>query len=827
MTTSNLPDIQLSKSGTFRKSPVKDPRTVPASQEERASRYYNLREENGELKEKLHDYENEIKKMATTLMRIQAKVAKTKGSKIAPQDSEAMKELINENKELKDRMRRTDAVIKSMHGTKAICKAKPGSATKKKTGFLCNRTTSAGFKTDTKDRIIEKLSSQLKDMQTQLYSMTKSGVSKSVLGEKEQKIQIMEHEYGDLERTLKEREITHQTNKEMLEKALKELQERRAETLKIQSQLVESEFSANQAKNLQREAQELQAEISSLETQVTELAMSPFVKDSEGRLNYVKRLQERENEIREIEQTYGNINEESEKLEFENLNLNRELSNIKEEQKRVRQNIEELKNGFSKETAGKLLSAKNGDEFKEMMDEITKKGNAPQWSQVNFLPSKPKEDPNDPQFLMYEIERLTLERGQLAAELEKAQALKQAKGKIDEARITLEQKINELERKVDLPNPRSAGEGTQAREFAMGKSRISPMKSAEVDALTDFSESQVSELPPKNNLLDFLVADCIYYDRPLQETTNMSSSELQQLSSLVEVAFYNHDVKYSPARPGLMPKYSLQVSFQVEIDDAFLKHMQEGEIEVTCMYISDAVPKAFGKAYIPLKDVIDRIVNSVPNVPAIVTKAVNVFGISPEIGSEQKIIGQLRYKLRMRFDMLNEYKDYKARMEYKPATKTSMVSSIVPSEVRTFNIRVVKCERLRTKEMSRVLAPFVYYSFYKFWHTTKTMAGTDPQFDEMKSFDIPMSSGFIEYLQNAPMEVVVFDDKKSMTTRIRDTNQGPPGEIIGRTHIKLAEILTQNEKKFVEELREVEGEALVGRIEIWISWMVKKLGTGA
>eukprot|EP01022_Parablepharisma_sp_SALTPOND_P016661 TRINITY_DN2498_c0_g1_i1.p1 TRINITY_DN2498_c0_g1~~TRINITY_DN2498_c0_g1_i1.p1 ORF type:complete len:856 (-),score=117.93 TRINITY_DN2498_c0_g1_i1:69-2636(-) len=819
-----------------RRSPVKDLRTVPSSQEERASRYYNLREENGILKEKLHDYENEIKKMATNLMRLQAQVTKGRKSKVDPVDSENIDGLLKENKELKDRMRRTDAVLKSMHvslclmrgryqGTKAICKAKHGG---KKRPLSGSKTISTGFHFDPKDRIIDKLASQLKEMNTQLYSITKGKpMNDSILGEKDRRVQQLEQEYSELERTLKERDITHQTNKEMLDKALSELQERRVEILKLQTRLVESEFASNRAKELQKESQELSLEINQLQTRITELAMSPFVKDAEGRYNYVKKLQEAESEVRELESEYANIIEEAEKYEFENKQLAQEIQETKENTKKAKESVEELKNGFSKESAGRLLSANTAEEFKEIMATMTKQGNAPSWAKVDFLPSRPKEDPADPQFLLHEIERLTLEKGQLAAELEKGQALKEAKEKIDVARMSLEQKIYELERKVDLPNPRASA-ALETVEYPLGKTRVSPMKVPEVDGLTEFSESQVSDLPPKSNILDLLLADCTYYDRQLMESTGMTPVEVSQLNSLVEVAFYNHDVKYSPARPGLMPKYTLQVSFQVDVDDAFLKHMEEGEIEVTCMYINESVPKAFGKAFIPLRDVVDRILHSTFNVPAIVTKAVSVFGLSADSRTEQKVIGQLRYKLRMRFDMLQDLKEYKTRTEYRPAARIGTVSSIIPSEVRTYNIRVVKCERLRTKEMSRVLAPFVYYSFYKFWHATKTMAGTEPEFDEAKTFDVAMSAGFIEYLQSAPMEIVVFDDRKSQSMRVRDASQGPPGEVIGRAHIRLAEVLEQQqgEKRFVEELKELEGEEVVGRVEVWISWNTKK-ATGA
>ncbi len=108
-----------------RRSPLRDIRKMPGSQEERANRYYALREENGVLKEKLQDYDQDIKKLAsynelgrmsTSLMKLETQVAQMRKKKTGGKGlggNEDIDALIGENKELKERVRRTDAVLKA------------------------------------------------------------------------------------------------------------------------------------------------------------------------------------------------------------------------------------------------------------------------------------------------------------------------------------------------------------------------------------------------------------------------------------------------------------------------------------------------------------------------------------------------------------------------------------------------------------------------------------------------------------------------------------------------------------------------------------------
>ena len=118
-----IPEAPSGNESTLKKKEklnLKDFTTVPTSEVERANLYYDLQDENGKLKEKLEDYEGDIKEMTTKLIYLQGQLEviqrKTgKGKKYKTGTGEDIQSLLDQNKELKERVRRTDAVLKSMH----------------------------------------------------------------------------------------------------------------------------------------------------------------------------------------------------------------------------------------------------------------------------------------------------------------------------------------------------------------------------------------------------------------------------------------------------------------------------------------------------------------------------------------------------------------------------------------------------------------------------------------------------------------------------------------------------------------------------------------
>jgi hypothetical protein len=140
----------MSKKTPTKKVPsYKNKNMMPATVEERSNRYFELREENTDLKEKLKDYDSDLKKMATKLIKLQDLMdsnMKQIGSASQPAyEMDELATLAKENQRLKALAKIKEEELRNIHTVKAHCKktkvvSRPGGKSKAKTnlkGIVC------------------------------------------------------------------------------------------------------------------------------------------------------------------------------------------------------------------------------------------------------------------------------------------------------------------------------------------------------------------------------------------------------------------------------------------------------------------------------------------------------------------------------------------------------------------------------------------------------------------------------------------------------------------------------------------------------------------
>jgi hypothetical protein len=125
-----------------------------------------------------------------------------------------------------------------------------------------------------KDRNIEGLSAQLKEMQNQLLAIEreKSGGDSFLDKEEDYKLNRKQQEYSDMEFTLKERDAIFRSTKETLERTLEELHMRKLEIVQLRASLSGVEFSASRVQQLMKEEQELNEEVMKRQKAITDLS---------------------------------------------------------------------------------------------------------------------------------------------------------------------------------------------------------------------------------------------------------------------------------------------------------------------------------------------------------------------------------------------------------------------------------------------------------------------------------------------------------------------------------------------------------------------------
>lgn len=100
-----------------------------------------------------------------------------------------------------------------------------------------------------------------------------------------------------------------------------------------------------------------------------------------------------------------------------------EFNAIRRENDRVRTNFES-KDGMNIMDVQRTLYNLDPSSFRETMKQLKFDGDEPLWAKIDFLEKynlggARRYDPNDPKSLMEEIERLKVEKKEIAAELEK------------------------------------------------------------------------------------------------------------------------------------------------------------------------------------------------------------------------------------------------------------------------------------------------------------------------------------------------------------------------------------------------------------------------
>ena len=153
----------------------------------------------------------------------------------------------------------------------------------------------------------------------------------------------------------------------------------------------------------------------------------------------------------------------------------------------------------------------------------------------------------------------------------------------------------------------------------------------------------------------------------------------------------------------------------------------------------------------------------------------------------------------MRRDMAQEINAYQTKKGIKSSIEGGLQNIEEAVEMRTYTIRIARCFELKSIEKGKTIAPFVYYSFFTFWHTTKTMAGSEPGFDDSTDFNVNMSKEFLDYLSIETLEFVVFDDKANLGMSSKEMSQIGVGDalkgIIGKAYYKLKRITESKSKQ--------------------------------
>lgn len=247
--------------------------------------------------------------------------------------------------------------------------------------------------------------------------------------------------------------------------------------------------------------------------------------------------------------------------------------------------------------------------FRQVMKDLKYDGEEPVWAKFDFMerlrlgPNNQPIDENDPASLRREIERLKVERKDLAAELEKVQNLLKMQVSLDKetahvyqqeveqikAMITNDnRKINDLSQLITAKNHKliaitkatSGGNvgvsSLTAEGLARMEARFPAGTAIEEDLVSEFSAvTNESEIAPQENVMDLLISKAQLDPSKLSQLLGNKEMLASAVQTFVTVDFFNHETRHSGLSEGFEPHYQTQFSFKNSIDDFYVQYLEK------------------------------------------------------------------------------------------------------------------------------------------------------------------------------------------------------------------------------------------------------------
>ena len=602
----------------------------------------------------------------------------------------------------------------------------------------------------------------------------------------------------DVLREAEEKDIEIKTSADQLNKATSELQDIKERVIRLHGKISEQEYYENIVKDLEKELNERSTERNQLQARVSELAKSPFSKEAEDLSDVHRKIAQAENRLIILKDEEGPLKDRKRKAIYDNEKLKREVHELRLELQSIRMEIDNYNAGMSNDYLSQILAAQDPSEYRELMRLLGFEGGIPPWARTSIM--LPKESNQDIQILLSEIERLKLEKAELTAELEKMQLYLKETGRVEETKRKVESRLETIERKYET-SPLKERDALRKELADTKTSLILPNQpEAEVDNGSDFSVlSHMPELEPNVNILKLLIIEAVYNEGKLPLTDPSA-----QPTTAIDVAFYNHDLKWSGEEEGYKARYIFEIDFEVVIDESFLSYLYHNDIKIVCYSRQESELKPIGKASIKLRKFFDFMLGG--NRSGVFGERVQIEN-TLESNTRDMRIGHLRYKLKMLSNIENELVQYRSKME-------DQLSSGLAHSEKTFKITIVGCSGLRSSSDEKSLSTFVHYEFFKEICRTKTAIGSNPSFDDEKTFKILMNPEFVEYLNTKEISFVVMDNYS--TTKGPDEDILPTELAIGKASVKLTPLISGDKIDDKFTLYSEKNNDIVGYISVII-----------
>ncbi|XP_037538552.1 protein fantom [Nematolebias whitei] len=268
-------------------------------------------------------------------------------------------------------------------------------------------------------------------------------------------------------------------------------------------------------------------------------------------------------------------------------------------------------------------------------------------------------------------------------------------------------------------------------------------------------------------------------------------------STFCTYSFYLFELHATPVATGCRPKYGYTSRYMVSMDEDFLDYLHRCSVTVELHQALGLDWRTVAKGQLRLQQLTER--------------DGKVHGSIPLVGTNEEVrsFGSLDYWIRLKLPVMETVHLYREKLKAAEFIQSDLHPHPQPSDSswNHLSITIQRCSDLQSRT-SQQPSPYVFYKFFNFpdYPTSTVNDHCNPEFNDLKSYSVPMDLDLDQYLRSAVLQFYVFDYKEEQS----DT-------YLGKARVPLLPLTQDQVVSGVFELVDPSGLP-AGCIEVTLRW---------
>ncbi|XP_074644933.1 protein fantom-like isoform X2 [Tubulanus polymorphus] len=387
--------------------------------------------------------------------------------------------------------------------------------------------------------------------------------------------------------------------------------------------------------------------------------------------------------------------------------------------------------------------------------------------------------------------------------------------KMDENKQEFDGKLDEYARLLDIRAARIKKLEAQLKDVAYGTRQYKIRETTELEEL-EFEEFDESvHLERGQNLFEIHISKVLLSDEGLRALGD------EEPSIFCTWEFYEFEIQSTTIKKGARPEINFTSQYIVKVDDFFLHHIQKESTTIEVHHALGTDYRTVAAGQLKFRDIIDKPQSRIQGTAQLTGVGEGGAGVD---------YGTVEFWVRLRVPMDQALRLYKERtkalgyltsnqqqqqlIDSKQQTALDETANQRPEDgVNQLHINVIRCRDVRARREAMQPSPYAVYKFFDYNdHDTAIVDSSySPEFNDQRTYPVPMTLQLDKYLKSQSLEVYIFDDTDPDET-----------SFLGVARVPLLPLAHDKAIRGTFELKSPDGSTN-GTIDIQLNWQYQYL----